>query len=140
MIQTLSQKNMALAYECIHEAESQFPNGSPERKIYGGLCHSFPILVRTCGLCQSLAFHEDKATDTAKPRGQAHGLLLNHVARLLDLPSQEALLRRVREDSSITEYMRDTRRVLAAWIYWKRFAVSILKVKDARDAQEAADG
>ena len=139
MIRALSQADMELAHQCIQEVETRFPNDPQGRKVYGGLCHSFPILVRTCGLCQALAFHEDKATEASKPRGQAHGLLLDHIARLLGIEGRQALLRHVREDSGITDYMRDTRRVLAAWIYWKRFAVSILKVKDARDAEDGAD-
>ncbi len=105
------------------------------RKIYGGLCHSFPVLVRACGLCQALAFVEAKATGKdSDARVQAYRLLREHVAALLGR-TPETLLQAVRKDGML-DYMRHTRAVLAAWIYYKRFAVSILKVESARDAED----
>jgi CRISPR-associated protein Cmr5 len=35
------------------------------------------------------------------------------------------------------DYMLKTRRVLEAWIYFKRFAVSILRVESGKDAPDA---
>ncbi len=111
------------------------------RKIYGGLCHSFPVLVRTCGLCQALAFVEAKATSrdqNPNERVQAYRALREHVAELLG-KTASTLLETVRDDT-MTDYMRHTRTVLGAWIYYKRFAVSILKVESAQEAQDAEDG
>lgn len=107
-------------------------------KIYDGLCHKFPVLVITCGLCQALAFSKDKAAVTnghANDRNKAHELLLNHVGALL--PGEGDVLVRVQNADAQT-YLFYTRRVLASWIYFKRFAVSILKV-DA-DEDESAVG
>ncbi len=106
------------------------------RKIYGGLCHSFPVLVRTCGLCQALAFVEAKATSrdqNPSERVQAYRTLREHIAELLGKTAL-TLLDTVRDDS-MTDYMRHTRTVLGAWIYYKRFAVSILKVDSAQAAE-----
>jgi CRISPR-associated protein Cmr5 len=50
---TRAQKDLVLAEELV----SSLPEDRELRDIYGGLCHSFPVLVRTCGLCQALAFH-----------------------------------------------------------------------------------
>jgi len=138
-----AQQNMELAARLVQAVATKYPDEKAQaRKIFGGLCHSFPIMVRTCGLCQALAFSFDKATVTDKkrptPRNEAYGLLLNHVSELLLGPDRQdrvALLDRVR-GGDVAQYMFDTRRVLAAWVYWKRFAVSILKVESARDAED----
>ncbi len=132
-----AQHDMALAFRHITDVAEKFPNeDAKERKIYGSLCHSFPIMVRTCGLCQALAFSMDKAAPSVgkpDPRNKAHAMLLSHVAELLNTGTPEELLEHVRNDS-VPDYMLYTRRVLVAWIYWKRFAVSILKVESARSS------
>lgn len=140
-MRTRAQEDMELAASLVQEVAEKYPDEkSQARKIFGGLCHSFPIMVRMCGLCQALAFSEDKATATDKksPRNEAHELLLDHVSALLQVDGRASLLKRVRTED-VNEYMFDTRRVLAAWVYWKRFAVSILKVETARDAEEDND-
>ena len=115
------------------------------KKIYGGLCHQLPILVRTCGLCQTLAFHEDKASkDTA--RSKAHKLLLKHIAATLDIKDAtekdlaETILAKTIQEADVADYMYYTRRVLASWTYFKRFAVSILKVENANLADDEPQG
>ncbi len=83
-------------------------------------------------------FSADKKTpteDNEKAKNKAHKLLLEHVAEVLELNSVDNLLKKIREED-ISAYMLYTRRILAAWIYFKRFAVSILDVPDARSAQE----
>lgn len=137
MIQAQAQRDLILAEELVSEVERE-----PEevRKKYGGLCHSFPVLVRTCGLCQALAFSHDKAmvSDGQHPnsRNSAHKLLLRHVGRVLGLPDDDSM-EAVRK-ADVVEYMLYTRRVLSAWIYFKRFAVSILKVADTRAGEEGS--
>lgn len=98
------------------------------QKIYGGLCHSFPILVRQCGLCQALAFSQAKAAGEGE-RARAHATLLKHVQEILGADVN------ICEGDTLT-YMEQTRRVLSAWIYFKRFAVSLLKVESAQDADD----
>lgn len=133
-MKTQSQDDMETAARLVQDVASKESDGT--KKIFGRLCHSFPIMVRTCGLCQALAFSDDKRTvpqgKTATDRHKAHKLLLKHVAELVGAVDENALLIRVRNDD-LAAYMLDTRRVLSAWIYWKRFAVSILKVESARD-------
>jgi CRISPR-associated protein Cmr5 len=105
--------------------------------IYGGLCHTFPVLVRTCGLCQAVAFAQAKAAANGE-RGRAYTRLCEHIKEQLgitenDLPSAVAT-------AAVADYMRHTRTVLQAWVYYKRFAASILDVDAAptRDAEEVA--
>ncbi|RIH86868.1 CRISPR system Cmr subunit Cmr5 [Calidithermus roseus] len=98
------------------------------KNIYGGLCHNFPILVRQSGLCQALAFSADKArvnpNQKETDRNKAHKLLLKHVGDILDVQSA---LEAVQQTDAIG-YMHYTRRVLSAWVYFKRFAASVLGV------------
>jgi len=138
-MKTRAQEDMELAASLVQDVARKYPNEKDQtRKIFGGLCHSFPIMVRMCGLCQALAFSEDKATVTGKKtsRNEAHELLLDHVSKLLQAGDRKDLINRVCTEDDVNQYMFDTRRVLAAWVYWKRFAVSILKVETARDAEE----
>ena len=102
-------------------------------KIYGGLCHTFPILLRTNGLCQTLAFVEDKASGSGD-RAAAYKLLRAHAAATLDLTDGE-LIRRISK-AGAEEYLRYTRILLDAWVYYKRFAVSILGVESGGGENE----
>lgn len=130
-MKTRAQEDMVLAEKLVTEAENKGDNELS--KIYGGLCHQFPVMVRTCGLCQALAFSVAKKGSEGA-RGKAHGLLLQHVAELLGVKEEE-LLQKVLEADTLT-YMLHTKRVLAAWIYFKQFAVSILKVQSAQEAKD----
>jgi CRISPR-associated protein Cmr5 len=120
MIQSQSQKDLAHV-----AARVATIKGEPWAKIYGGLCHSFPVLVRTAGLAQTIAFHESKAGNDSKEgeegRKGAHARLLTDVKALL--PGLDV------GQVSLSEYMRATRRVLAVWVFYKRFAVSVLKTE-----------
>ncbi len=126
MSKSRAQTDMELAEKLV----SELKGNDKAAKIYGGLCHSFPVMVRTCGLCQALAFSESKKA-AGEGRGEAHEKLLEHVAKLLDKQTAASAVQQM----NASEYMFATRRVLAAWIYFKRFAVSILKVETAGDQQ-----
>lgn len=136
-MKTRAQQEMELALKLVQEVASNYSEESKVRQIYGGLCHNFPVLVRTCGLCQAIAFSVDKAgaIDTGvssgeseeNERAQAHQILLSHVAQVLEV-SANNLLETILK-SSVEEYMLHTRRVLSAWVYFKRFARSILKAE-----------
>jgi CRISPR-associated protein Cmr5 len=89
------------------------------------LCHKLPIMTRTCGLCQTLAFIEDKKSKN-DPRGSAYKQLHDDIKKLLGVTG--GLLETVR-DAPLHDYIRYTRRLLGGWVFFKRFAVSILKVE-----------
>ncbi len=120
--QTRAQRDLIIAMDLVTEVTSQ---SKETQRIYGGLCHNFPVMVRTCGLCQAIAFSADKAGEG--DRGAAHALLLAHAANVLGAERQN-VLDLVRNADAIT-YMQQTRQLLDAWIYFKRFAVSILKAE-----------
>lgn len=113
--------------EALKRVQSMAGKGD-SAKIYGGLCHTFPILLLTNGLCQTLAFIEDKAAGKP-PRADAYRALHSHIAATLDVTEQR-LLPEVK-DANLAEYLRSTRTLLDAWVYYKRFAVSILGVNSA---------
>jgi CRISPR-associated protein Cmr5 len=60
--------------------------------------------------------------------------LLEHVAALLGT-QQPSMVQTIRDADALT-YMHHTRRVLGAWIYFKRFAVSILKVETSQASED----
>ena len=78
----------------------------------------------TTGLCQALAFHSEKASKGGD-RGEAHEYILLHTAKIMGLENNA--LQEARDSDTMT-YMHHTRRVLSAWVYFKRFAESALTV------------
>jgi CRISPR-associated protein Cmr5 len=108
-------------------------------RIYGGLCHSFPVLVRSAGLCQALAFAESKKTSGEKPRQRAYTRLLAHAQAVLSmtglLAEGETALDAVRK-YELDKYALATRLYLQASVFYKRFAVSVLGVESAADVDE----
>lgn len=130
-MKTLSQSTMQQALDLVREVV-----GKPKqvRTIYGNLCHEFPVLVRTCGLCQAIAFCADKAQSDEKARAEAYRLLLKHIGKILGVETNgaggaEGSLTNKILTADTTKYMLYTRSVLQAWVYFKRFAVSVLGVK-----------
>jgi len=138
-MRTRAQQEMEQALKLVQEVANEYPEESKVRQVYGGLCHNFPVLVRTCGLRQAIAFSVDKArrldsegsTNEERERAQAHQIHLSHVAHVLAVP-QDKLLDTVLT-ASVEDYMLYTRRVLSAWVYFKRFARSLLKVEPGGD-------
>lgn len=126
MIQTRSQKDMKLALELVSGLERA---DSEVKKIYGGLCHNFPVMVMQSGLCQAVAFSSDKASGEGN-RAKAHKKLLEHVGAILEVKGE--LLQALQSAPTLT-YMHHTRRVLDSWVYFKRFAKSVLKVEPGDD-------
>jgi CRISPR-associated protein Cmr5 len=138
-LRTRAQEDMLLAEELVTEVYEK--EKKPVHTIYGGLCHQFPVLVRTCGLCQALAFSAAKAkTGEVGDRQRAHALLLKHVGKVLNLPQEAQELCTKVADADASQYMFYTRRVLSAWVYFKQFAVSILDVTSANEAKEEGEG
>lgn len=132
---TRQQRYLTMALDHVGDVKKQTGKDETHR-IYGGLCHSFPVLVRACGLCQALAFVEEKA-GRENSRGKAYLFLREHVAAQLGLKEPARLLEVVGgKETTTAAYMRHTRTVLAAWVYYKRFAVSILAVESASNGED----
>lgn len=106
------------------------------RDTYGSFCHDLPIFVRQDGLAQTVAYIEDKAggnTNQPSDAQKAYQLLRGHMAQTIGVGG--SLLTHVRQ-AHLPQYMRDTTAILEAWIFYKRFAVSILDVEAGQDTRE----
>ncbi len=97
---------------------------------YGAMCHKLPILIRTAGLAQALTFVESRPKkDTAYQR------FLSDLAATVEQPELAAT---ARGEGNLLRYMRLTQQVLAALLWYKRFAQSILGV-DASNVEEGEE-
>ena len=129
-VQTRAQADLAQAAGRVSAISGDENKGWA--KIYGGLCYSFPILVHTAGLAQAWAFTESKGTveKGKKPndREKAHARILEDVKALLPPGFDPG-------KAEVRDYMNATRRVLAAFVFYKRFAKSILNAEASNDTE-----
>lgn len=107
---------------------------------YGGLCHNFPIMVRQCGLCQAVAFNAAKAKDSGKEK--AHKLILEHAQGQLgeNNPLDPSAFAASVAGWPTQEYVLNTRLLLQAFAFYKRFAESILHVEASDAGGDAGAG
>ena len=89
---------------------------------YGAMAHKLPILIRTAGLAQALAFVEARGKD-------AHKELLKDLATIVGEPD---LVQKSRE-VELGDYMRLTQHSMAALLWFKRYAQSVLGVEQGAD-------
>ena len=101
VVHTGSQRAYALAVELVSEVAAK---PDPVQKTYGGLCHEFPMMVQGTGLAQAAAYHEAKASGGDAHRVEAHELLLQHMAKLLEVKDLPLYAR----TASAMDYMRAT--------------------------------
>ena len=98
-----------------------------DRNRYGAMAHQLPILIRSAGLAQALAFIETRDT-------VGHRQLLNDLAATVGLSG--TLVQKAR-GAELNEYMHLTRQVMAALLWYKRFAQSILDIKASDIVKDA---
>lgn len=98
-----------------------------EKNKYGAMAHNLPILIRTAGLAQALAF--------AATRDSTQQKLLQDLAMVMQFETDEALLAASR-NASIGEYMYLTQEALAALLWFKRYAEAVLDVQSGDAAEE----
>ncbi len=123
-MQTRDQKYAVDVYKRVLEVKKA---EKADRDRYGAMAHQLPILIRTAGLAQALAFLDSRDT-------KGHKQLLIDLAATVGQPGK--LLQSARE-AGIGEYMNLTRQVMDALLWYKRFAQSVLDVKtsDVGDAK-----
>jgi CRISPR-associated protein Cmr5 len=114
-MQTLDQKYSASAYKQVLSIK-----GEEEYKKYGAMAHKLPILIHTAGLAQALEFVHSRGEPIQK-------CLLEHLARTIGQGDTDTLLQTV-SSVPLSGYIRLTRQILAALLWYKRFAQSILEV------------
>jgi CRISPR-associated protein Cmr5 len=112
----------------IFEQVSEFRDApEAQREKYGAVAHRLPVLVRTAGLAQALAFVDSRGSDEQKK-------LLDHLAVVVNERDAQSLLTRSRT-AELPDYMRLTRNVLAALVWFRRFAQSVLGVEAGEEAE-----
>lgn len=127
-MKTRAQKDLEWA---LKEVSKHKDKNERVRNAYGNLCHHFPLMVRTCGLCQAVTFCFAKTKGDDQILKEAHEMLLANVEDLINetdsISGSRSVVDAVRQADAV-QYMLYTRRILSAWIYFKRFAESILEV------------
>jgi CRISPR-associated protein Cmr5 len=126
--QTRAQQDLKQAVQGVGQLESA---SGGVKKNYIRRVKQFPALVMTVGLAQALAFSAEKAGKD-NDLGEAHKKVLEHVAAVLEV--SDAL--RAVQAASTADYLHMTRRVLAAWTYYRRFAVSLLDPEGKLQAED----
>jgi CRISPR-associated protein Cmr5 len=124
-MQTRDQRYATTAHDCVQEVKKE----EKKYKLYGSLSHKLPILIHNAGLAQALAFVDTRVDEKISER------FLDDLAQTIDQGDGKTLLKNVRE-AKLSEYMLLTQQVLAALLWYKRFAQSILKVEASEAGEE----
>jgi len=127
---TRDQKYATLVYDQVNAIKSE-EKEEAKYKPYGAMAHKLPILIRSAGLVQALEFVNSRSNKPVQRR------LLEDLAAAIGQGSKEAFLNHVRS-APTGEYMRLTQQAMAALLWYKRFAQSILGV-DASEANEESE-
>ena len=113
-IRTRSQESAERAYQCV---SSKVNYEAKKKKEYASFAKSFPALIHTCGLVESLAFADAKGRDD----------ILKDLASVLET-SREELLAESRHADVVT-YLRLSRETLDAAGWIKRYVEALLDDK-----------
>ena len=130
-MQTRNQELATKVFRQVEKLQRDFRDDEKQQKKYGTMAHKLPVLIRTAGLAQGLGFVEAKAQGTG---GAMNGQLLDDLTATLGLANRSELLRQSRE-ATLTNYLRLTQQTLAALLWYKRFAQSVLGVESGEDAE-----
>jgi CRISPR-associated protein Cmr5 len=96
-------------------------------KRYGAIAHRLPVLIRSAGLAQALAYVD--------ARGKKEGKrILDDLAKVVGVRGEEGIEHRFElitrsRTTTLLEYMYLTDQCLDALLWFKRFAQTVLKVE-----------
>ncbi len=111
-MQTRDQKYALDVYKRVSQVKKE------DRDSYGGMAHKLPILIRTSGLAQALTYVESRGNAAQKQ-------LLSDLAATLHTPN----LTTTAITAQLADYMYLTQQTMAALLWYKRFAQSVLDVQ-----------
>jgi len=120
-LKTRDQRYAAVIYDQVNEVQRR---DKGEQEDYGRLANHLPALVKKAGLAQALSFAEAKGAAGDK---QLLGDLQSAINEIGG--RQINLLERSRK-AGLSEYLWLTQQVMAALHWYKRFAQSVLEVKN----------
>lgn len=104
------------------------PKGSTACDKYGAMAHKLPVLVRSAGLAQALAFVDARGDE-------AHKQLLADLAGTVGCADARTLVAQSRT-LAFPQYMRLAQKVMAALLWYKRFAQSVLDVAPGTEVEQ----
>lgn len=113
MLQTRSQRFAATAFGNVTTVLT-----SESKEKYKNITRNLPVLIRTAGLAQALAF-----VPSGTEQKTMHQTLVGHLSVTVGRDLAEACHD---EDLSLQEYMRLTRDTLDALVWHKRFAEALI--------------
>jgi len=122
-------KQISTEYKEKKEAEKIY-------KRYGSMAYTLPILVRTAGLAQALAFVESKSK---KDSNHPYTYLLNHLAEVVINNKNGSEFAKQSREADLQEYMYLTRRTMLALKWYKRFAESVLGIKSTDQIDDGGE-
>ena len=125
-MQTRDQRLAAAVYQQVFDLTQGMLH--QDRKKYGAMAHKLPVLVRTAGLAQALAFVDARGHEP-------HKRLLEHLGETMGAGTKNDLLNRSRL-APLTEYMLLAQEAMAALQWYKRFAQSVLGVEAGEEGEE----
>jgi CRISPR-associated protein Cmr5 len=128
LLRTREQKYAADIFERVERIDEEYKHKPAERRKYGAMAHKLPVLVRTAGLAQALAFVDARGDEP-------HHQLLQDLAVTVGYGDAKALLNASR-DVAFYEYMRLSQKVMAALLWYKRFAQSVLGVEPSDEPED----
>lgn len=139
-MQTRDQKYAEDVYKRVTDIEKLAQKeGKRLATSYGSMAHKLPILIHTSGLIQALTF-----VDTRTTNAKACQHLLNDLSKtVLGETAEKANLlteARGKPEGSLQAYIYLTRRVLAALLWYKRYAQSILHVEQGDEYEDVDEG
>jgi CRISPR-associated protein Cmr5 len=130
-MQTRDQQYSTIILKQVTKIKNDYAKNE-EFKKYGSMCFRLPILIRTAGLAQALAFVEARASS---PGSKILKKIPEHIQATIDPENpEESLLRRAQE-AELPMYMRLTQEVLAALLWYTRFTQSVLNMEGPEEAE-----
>ena len=125
---TLQTRDQKYAVDAYNRVKAILNDGKLSNDKYGSMAHKLPILIRTAGLAQAFAYVQARG----KPE---HKLLLRDLALTLNKQSRENLAETAM-NAPLIEYIYLTQQALAALLWYKRFAQSVLDVQPGTEEGE----
>lgn len=127
-MQTRDQEYAQKIYEQVTAIDREA--SEDDKKKYGTMALKLPVMVRTAGLVQSIAFVQARNKEGTFPRK-----LLDHVAETTGHGSVNGLFQAAQR-AELAEYMLLTQQVMDVLRWYKRFAQSVLKVEPTDEPKE----
>jgi CRISPR-associated protein Cmr5 len=129
MTQSRDQKRSKLVFDHISKHENVL-----WKKRYGAWAHTLPVLIRSAGLAQAVAFLDVKAKSEGPKQLRDD---LQSVLRGLGVLAQDKTLRDEAHGLKLLAYVQLSRETLGVLTWFKRFADSVLGVRQGEgDVQD----